>query len=399
MNRLLTAFRQSLDEQTLLKLSLSKPTPAAADLKNVYARLVQLKTGVKVQFTLRYKFRDITKNLDINEAVAALAEWLTTDFEMANLHTKTQIVSLEQKQGKNPKFSVSENKNTENKPTTDVIRTNDHQKKRRIAPENSIWLHRLGITNREGVILKEKQSKFKQIDKYLEIIDSLLSDFFIPKTAKNTEIPLRIADMGAGKGYLTFALYDFLGKNTAFSPTIIGVETRPELIAACNGIAEESGFAHLHFAESTIADFDANGTNMLIALHACDTATDDAIAKGIAANADIIVVAPCCHKQVRRAMQPTGTMKTLLQNGIHTERQAELLTDSVRALLLQAEGYTVKVQEFISLEHTGKNILITAVKHRKKVDKNAIYTEINEILANFGVKNHYLYDIQRDKYV
>jgi Methyltransferase domain len=233
------------------------------------------------------------------------------------------------------------------------------------------------------MVLKDKQSKFKQIDKYLEIIAAL-----IPQNA--AEQPLKIADMGAGKGYLTFALYDFLSKNTAYKPHLVGVETRSELVKTCNTIAEEAGFSGLEFVESTIEGYAANGVNMLIALHACDTATDDAIAKGIAAAASMIVVAPCCHKQVRRAMHLTGTMAALLQNGIHAERQAELLTDSVRALLLEAAGYTVKVQEFIALEHTGKNILITAVKHDKKVDKAAFYTKINAILKDFGVKNHYL---------
>jgi SAM-dependent methyltransferase len=385
-DRFLSALRQSIDNQSLTKLTLSKPTANAGDLKNVYARLVLLKTGLMVQFTLRHQFKDVTKNLNAAEAVEAVGEWLKTDFKIGNLHTTEQIFSIEIGKSDRVKFGVSQNKNTQNIAQSEKIAHHDHQKQRRIVAENSVWLHRLGITNQQGMVLKDKQSKFKQIDKYLEIIAALL-----PQNA--AEQPLKIADMGAGKGYLTFALYDFLSKNTAYKPHLVGVETRPELVKTCNAIAEEAGFSGLEFVESTIEDYAANGVNMLIALHACDTATDDAIAKGIAAAAEMIVVAPCCHKQVRRAMQPTGTMAALLQNGIHAERQAELLTDSVRALLLEAAGYTVKVQEFIALEHTGKNILITAVKHDKKVDKAVFYTKINAILKDFGVKNHYLCEV------
>lgn len=396
MQRFLSALRQSIDNQTLTKLTLSKPTETVGDLKNVYARLVLLKTGLQVQFTLRYKFRDITKNLTADEAVAAVGEWLNVGFKIANLHTQHSDYSIEFFKNNTIKFSENANKDKQNTAKNTqksvMIEAHDHQKQRRITPENSVWLYRLGITNQQGAILKDKQSKFKQIDKYLEIIDGLLQNF-IQKTAKSTAKTLKIADMGAGKGYLTFALYDFLAKNTNLKTTIIGVETRPDLIKTCNAIAEESGFEHLSFVESTIENFDANDINMLIALHACDTATDDALAKGIAAKADIIVVAPCCHKQVRRAMQPLGTMQILLQNGIHTERQAELLTDSIRALLLEAEGYTVKVQEFIALEHTGKNILITAVKNNKKTKKADIYANIDKIMLDFGIKNQYLYDI------
>jgi hypothetical protein len=392
VQRFLSALQQSIDNQLLTKLTLSKPTETVGDLKNVYARLVVLKTGLYVQFTLRYKFSDITKNLTPEEALAAIAEWLNVGFKIANLHTQSQNSSIEFLKNDKIKFSESTNKNKQNaldsSEKNTAITAHDHQKQRRITPENSVWLHRLGITNQQGAILKDKQSKFKQIDKYLEIIHSLLQN-----SLQNDKKTLKIADMGAGKGYLTFALYDFLQKNTAFQPEIMGVETRPDLIKTCNAIAEESGFIGLNFVESTIENFDASGINMLFALHACDTATDDALAKGIAAKADIIVVAPCCHKQVRRAMQPVGTMQVLLQNGIHLERQAELLTDSLRALLLEAEGYTVKVQEFIALEHTGKNILITAVKNHKKPKKAEIYANIDTIMLDFGIKNQYLYDI------
>ena len=380
-------FQESLATQSLVKLSLSKPTQSAEDeLKNVYARLVQLKTGLQVQFTLRYAFKDVTKNLPIDEAANAVETWLSGSFLIANLHTTTHIFTIE------PKNGVSFLKKTKNTATANTIApvfTNNKEKNRRIALENNIWLHRLGITNAKGEVLKDKQAKFKQIDKYLEVMDGLLSSISTNYPEKNE---LRIADMGAGKGYLTFALYDLLNSKNK-NPLIYGVEQRKDVVATANSIAEESGFSNLHFIENTVDNYDASNINVLIALHACDTATDDALAKGIRANADLIVVAPCCHKQVRKAMRVPANLQPILQHGILLERQAELLTDSIRSLILEKQGYTTKVFEFISLEHTGKNVMITATRHAKKVDTTKIQAQIDELKTMFGIAVHALEEL------
>jgi hypothetical protein len=181
-----------------------------------------------------------------------------------------------------------------------------------------------------------------------------------------------------------------LGKAVA----VTGVEFRPDMVALCNNIARESSFVNLAFEEGTIADYDAKGTNVLIALHACDTATDDAIAKGIKAEADLIVVAPCCHKQIRREFEAGKTPKELsflLKHGIFMERQAEMATDALRALLLEENGYTTKVFEFISDSHTPKNVMITAVKTKKTdAQKKKVSDDIDSAKKFFGINAHYL---------
>jgi hypothetical protein len=150
---------------------------------------------------------------------------------------------------------------------------------------------------------------------------------------------------------------------------VTGVEMRPDLVRLCNGIARDSNLANLEFVDGTIQKYDATGANILIALHACDTATDDAILKGISAGASLIVVAPCCHKQIRREMESgkkQNELEILTRHGIFMERQAEMVTDSLRALILEYFGYSVKVFEFVGGEHTPKNVMIAATKIRQR---------------------------------
>lgn len=230
------------------------------------------------------------------------------------------------------------------------------------------------------------QDKYRQINKYVELVDAMLGD-------DDFSAPFRVADMGSGKGYLTFGLYDHLVNNRKIEAQITGVEMRKELVETCNRIARGADFTHLQFIHSNINDFDVAGYKMLIALHACDTATDDAIFQGIVAGAKFIVVAPCCQKQVRKSMQPPDNLKPILRHGIFAERQAELITDALRALILEKYGYQTKVFEFISTEHTPKNLMIFGVKSDKIVDKNRISSQIHEIKSFYGVENHYLEDL------
>jgi hypothetical protein len=197
--------------------------------------------------------------------------------------------------------------------------------------------------------------------------------------------------MGAGKGYLDFALYDHL-QAQGRSAEIIGVELRPALVAAGNALAQKSGFAGLRFESGSILDYDARGADAVIALHACDTATDDAIFRGIAAGAGLIAVAPCCHKQIRREMSigvADDRLEFLLRHGTFMEKQAEMVTDGLRALLLEAHGYRTKVFEFVSDAHTPKNNLIVAQKG-KAASRQSVLDRIAAVKAMFGIDKHYL---------
>lgn len=264
--------------------------------------------------------------------------------------------------------------------------------KQRLLDPKSPWLHLLGITNVKGEVLSSSQDKWKQINKYLEIIDSLLREQPLPSGA-------RIADMGSGKGYLTFALYDYLANHLKLEPHITGIELRPELVDFCRKMARQAGFENLNFVAKDIADFNEGLLDMLIALHACDTATDLALAAGIRQKARILVVAPCCHKQIRREMQPRNEMKPLLKHGILLERQAEMLTDGIRALLLEAEGYRTKVFEFVSTEHTAKNVMITATMEQRKMNQRSqeALQQIADLKTAFGIREHWLEKLLADK--
>jgi hypothetical protein len=172
---------------------------------------------------------------------------------------------------------------------------------------------------------------------------------------------------------------------------------RDKLVADGNATAAASGFSGLSFVPGTILDYDAGGADAVIALHACDTATDDAIFKGITAGAALIAVAPCCHKQIRRQMEagtPAATLGTMLRHGIFLERQAEMVTDTLRALLLELNGYRTKVFEFVSDAHTPKNNLIVAEKDgRFGRDREAVLHQIAELKTMFGIERHYLEDL------
>jgi SAM-dependent methyltransferase len=209
-----------------------------------------------------------------------------------------------------------------------------------------------------------------------------------------TDEILKVVDMGAGKGYLTFALYDYLVNVAKRKAQVTGIEFRPDMVKLGNQIASDSGFEDLKFDEGTIQTYECNNINVLIALHACDTATDEAIFKGITKSADLIVVAPCCHKQIRREMEkskPNNELDFLLKHGIFLERQAEMVTDGIRSLILEYFGYKTKIFEFISDVHTPKNIMITAQKLTKnKVDKVAILEKIKTTKSYFGIQSHYL---------
>jgi len=304
---------------------------------------------------------------------------MTEEFLIYNLFTTTADWSGEQT-GENTIRLNQKPPTFKNKPTR------SHDKNKNHLIQKTDYLKLLGVLNTQGNIKKDKGDKFKQINKFVEIIDSLLKDVNTLLEKKS----IRVVDMGSGKGYLTFALYDYLVNTLKLKSEITGVEVRPDLIAQCNAFAKEVGFENLNFEEGFINTYDLEKTDILIALHACDTATDDAIAKGIAAGAQLIVCAPCCHKQIRREIKTSTQLQSVLTHGILKERQAEIITDTIRALLLEQQGYKTKVFEFISTEHTGKNLMIVGERHDRKVDQDFYRKEIEKLKSLFGIEEHYL---------
>ena len=368
----------ALKNNSLVKMTLSKPVSKNSDLRNVYVKPILLKDNKMYQFTYRYERRDETKNFDASQTMEQMRSLVPADFQNVSLFTLTEDVTLlVSKKGKPTLMCKKINEKRE------VDLSHDHEKQRLIDPSNP-WWHLLGLTTRDGKVTADMQHKFKQICKYVEIVDGVMR-----QTKFGDEI--HIADMGAGKGYLTFALYEYLTRNYDKKIVMEGVEIRKDLVLKINDIIEKCQLNDFKFIENSIEDYKPSKLDVLIALHACDTATDDAILKGIRNNAQLIICAPCCHKQIRREMEKSGKFDSITRYGIFLERQAVMITDAVRALVLEYCGYKTQVMEFIEIDNTPKNVLLVGRKTDKPVDKEAVSNQIRGILEQYGIGEHYLW--------
>ncbi len=376
-------IQNSLNDNTFVKISLGDYKGSEVDLKNIYVKQILIKQVPHLSFTYRYKTRDIVKNHQPDEAIELIESLVGSNgFRILTLFTTIFDYSLAQTKGE--KWAI-----TQNQPTNTKVISIEHDKpkNRKIATTNKRYLTELNITDASGLVFKNAQDKYRQINHYVEILSSLLVE--LPERDS-----INVVDMGSGKGYLTFALYDYLNNVVNKSAQVTGVEFRNDMVALCNKIADNSGFDKLHFVENTIENYQNANINVLIALHACDTATDDAIWKGISANADLIVVAPCCHKQIRREIEKhkvCNNLDFLTKYGIFLERQAEMVTDGIRALVLNYFGYSTKVFEFVSDAHTPKNVLIVGQKKQiQGTDMAAVLQKIKETKMYFGIGYHHL---------
>ena len=369
-------IEESIANHTINRVTISNRNDKENILLKIIIKLIEIKEGVKLSFVYRYATNDITKNYDIQAGIALIND-LISDFSNAVLFTCNEDIELIICK-KGSKIKQSQPKFQE----TPSLK-HDHQKIRLIDEKNNIYLRELGVITSDWQVKKDMHDKFKQINKYVEIFDSLINDVNLPEQ-------ISIADMGSGKGYLTFAIYDYLINKTKFIPTVTGIEFRKDLVDSCNIIAKKSSFDKLTFINGSIETTPIDHIDILIALHACDTATDEAIFKGIISKSSLIICAPCCHKQIRKQFKVSNEFSSFLKHGILEERQAELITDAIRALILEAFGYKTKVFEFISTEHTAKNIMIVGIKTDELQNRDEIFRKINAIKDFYGIKQHHL---------
>ena len=377
LDKFLNRVAEAAEQSTLVKMTLSKPAQKHDDLRNVYVKPVLIKEKRLFVFTYHYERRDEVKNYYVAQMLDILKEIVPSRFLNAVLFTVNEdIILLVSSKGRatiqTKKVQECREQNLEH----------DKQKNRLINPANP-WWYQLGLTTREGKITADMQHKFKQIYKYAEIVESLIRPMKFGGT-------VHIADMGAGKGYLTFALYELLTQKLNMEVDIKGVEIRPDLVLKINEIINSNHLKGLEFVESSIEAYHPEKLDVLIALHACNTATDDAIASGIKAGAELVVCAPCCHKQIRQEMERSGRYDAITRYGIFLERQAVMITDTIRALILEYFGYKTQVMEFIEMEHTPKNVLLVGRKTTKEPDKAEILRQISELKRQYGIKQHYL---------
>ena len=384
LQKILDRVVESAEQSALVKMTLSKPANRHDDLRNVYVKPVLIKEKRLFAFTYHYDRRDEVKNYAAAQMADILQEMLPARFQNAVLFTVNEDVTL--LVSAKGKATLQTKKVQEHR---EQNLDHDRQKTRLINPANP-WWYQLGLTTREGKITADMQHKFKQICKYAEILESLVKPMKFDGT-------VHIADMGAGKGYLTFALHELLTQKLDMDVDIKGVEIRPDLVLKINEIIKADGLKGLEFVESSIEAYHPEKLDVLIALHACNTATDDAIASGIKAGAELIVCAPCCHKQIRQEMERAGRFDAITRYGIFLERQAVMITDTIRALILEYFGYKTQVMEFIEMEHTPKNVLLVGRKTSKNAKDPKILQQIADLKAQYGIGKHYLETILDEK--
>ena len=376
----LQQIRSGIDKYEFIKLTLGNKRDRNSELKNVFIKIVTIKNNFNLSFLYRYPTKDITKNFDIEQGIMLVDKLLQESFYNADLFTSTNDFHLLINKNETVKI-VSKPASLSKKIDSHA---HDKQKARIIKAVDNTYLKELGLVSAEGLVKKDMQDKYKQINRYVEIIEGIIKEVHLPDN-------FTVADMGSGKGYLTFALYDYLHNKLHKQAVVTGIELRKELVDKCNTIAAKSGFNELHFKEGSIEASPLPSVDMLIALHACDTATDEAIYKGIHAEAAIIICAPCCHKQIRKQMNPDNALQSITKHGILLERQAEMVTDTIRALILEAFGYKTKVFDFISTEHTPKNVLIVGTKRKNELtDKEKNLDKVKALKAMFNIQQHHL---------
>lgn len=372
---------KSLSDESFVKLALGNYKGADEHLQKVSVRLVGLKKGTRLLFRYRFATRDVVENHDRGEAVDIVRTHLDSGFRSAHLFTTASDIQLT--------IGKKNSRVTRGKPTFSTMPDigHDREKASQIAPD-SFYLKALGITTDDGKIRDKQRDKWRQINKFVEILGGLFE-----KSRLSDRKSLNIVDMGSGKGYLTFAAYDHFANHRGIETRMTGVDTKREMVDLCAQIAKAGDFEGLNFVYGTIADYDPGEVDILIALHACDTATDDALYKGIAARAEIIIAAPCCHKEIRPQIKPPEMFSGILKHGIMLERTAETITDGLRSLLLERSGYATKLFEFVSTEHTPKNNMIVGTRTAKTQEN--IDEQIRSIKEFYGIKEQRLEQLLR----
>lgn len=422
---------ESLRTQSFTSFSLQGPKATAQDptlvrgrLKRVQGRVVELKKKKCVQVTFKFHgATDVAKNYEeevvVDDVIRPLlngmsvvdSEWgLSVEAEIgttshtslqgARLETLTQQVEFQAIHGKKQRLVTRKAKVQVKAPLA-----HDRVKQRPLAPTDAV-LPALGLTDAKGRPKPGKKAKLVQAQKFVEIVSRLIVEEQQEKSGEK----LRIYDMGCGRGYLTFCLHAHLmqNENNGGSVETFGIDVRPKLVKDMNELSQQLDFDGLTFLEGTIEQYmladtkvnvnsshddDENVLKVWLALHACDTATDDALWSGIVQQASIIVVAPCCHKELRPQLDRSIPVPDVLRHGIFRQRWAATLTDSIRVMLLEMAGYQVQVMEFVQTADTPQNVMITAVKKRGALDPvrvGSVRQRLIGLAQSYGVEHQAL---------
>ncbi|WP_214692912.1 SAM-dependent methyltransferase [Exiguobacterium sp. s160] len=353
----------------LVSATISQPRQKSSDLRRVKLKPVMLRNAYHIQFEYQYERVMNHKNLPPDEAVKELFDLLET-FRQGQFQLKESDLQFQLSK----KFKVTFK---ERQTAQKEIQLSHNREKQYVLPldEPVPFLIRLGIQSSDGKVKRQKYDKFKQINRFLEFIEDSLKHLPTDRT-------VRILDFGSGKSYLTFALYHFLHEMKGYDVHITGLDLKKEVIEECASIAKDLGYERLEFLVGDINEYEGEtAVDMVVTLHACDVATDMALARAVRWGAKVILSVPCCQKELNRQLQAPN-LDVMLQHGLIKERFASLATDSIRAELLGLVGYEAQLLEFIDLEHTPKNIMIRAYLTNRKAsaETKARYLAFKQML-------------------
>ncbi|MEO7338656.1 MAG: SAM-dependent methyltransferase [Caldimonas sp.] len=388
--RFFALLQDALAQHSFVRLLLAKPARPDEDGLRVTVREVTLRGRRELSFVHSHATRDVTKNLSFEAGIALIDQLVGPAFAHAHLDTTTGKVEMRVSRKGRHGLTRSTHEAGDAPVAAALADAAAHDRvKRRFVDIERSWLADLGVTDAQGRLVPSMARKWKQINKFVEVFDHAWTTSGLAGRRHAS-----VVDFGSGKGYLTFAIHDHLRRALGVEADVTGVELRADLVELCNRAAARSSLDGLHFAQGDVRTHVAPAIDVMIALHACDTATDHALHLGLRAGASIILCSPCCHKQLRPQMQSPDLLRPMLQHGIHLGQQAEMVTDGLRALLLEAEGYATQVFEFVALEHTSKNKMILAVRREgdraRASDRAAVQAQIRAIKSFYGIREHCL---------
>lgn len=349
------------DENTLISMVISKQRRKSHAILKINVRPVLINSKVMYQAEYHYSNKVTHYNFEKDELVDFVIGEVKNNFKQVNIFTTENDIQILANKIEKAKINT--------KPPTQKAKDINHNKnKNYLIPDNTPcdFLIKLGVMDENGKVYQKHYSKFRQINRYLEIVSDCL-----PYLNKDK---IKIIDFGCGKSYLTFALYYYFKKQLGIPVDITGLDLKENVIELCNNIARELNYEGLDFKLGDIADYKDTQCDMVVTLHACDTATDYALINAVSWNTKIILSVPCCqHELFKQIDNPVEN--SMFKHGIIKDKFTELLTDGLRGLKLESKGYDVSMIEFTSLEHTSKNILIKAVLDEKASEqskKNAL---------------------------
>lgn len=381
MKKILTYI---IEKKILQKLTLSKSINT--DIIRTTGRLVKIKGNLYLALESSHKDgKVIQKNIPANDAPSLIAAQIPSAYKQLNIVTTGG--NCEVKVSKKGKITILNNIKEDN---STVVNFEHDRKKEYIIPDNKPvdFLVALGVQDENGLIFDKKRSKFRQINRFLEIVADVEDKIVSSKD-------LYILDLCCGKSYLSFALYYYFSTIRGYNVTMDCVDLKKDVISFCSSAAEKLNYKGLHFIAGDIRDFPIRRTpDLTVSLHACDIATDIVLAKGIDSQSRVILSTPCCHHEMMHQLKPTGNYTDfLLEHSILKQKLADAATDALRCKVLEIYGYDVTALELIDPEETPKNVLIRGVKRNKTSEQkvNQLKNEYNKICNTLGIQP-YLWD-------